>query len=164
MIRWFVPACFILLSPLAAEDSTEWVQKHALSASADGVSWGREEFRSFLESRSIDQKEKYMDDDEDFSVCLSMSVPRSMWMQIARSKTPPRRILLRGLPPRGLLHLQGFLQSLKREGFKATVQIDSRPFRRHKIRSVPCYISGDSTVYGAISPECALEKLRGDRA
>lgn len=162
-MRGFLLAFTILSSCLFADDAADWVKNSALSPSSEGMEWSREQFRNFLELRAADQQEKIMSTQKDLVVCLSTSVPRSLWMQIGQSSARPSRIVLRGIPSEGLLHLQAFLHSLKRDGFNATVQVDPRVFREHGVQSVPCYISGDLTVYGAITPECALERLEGAR-
>jgi conjugal transfer pilus assembly protein TrbC len=97
-------------------------------------------------------------------ICLSFSVPDSVWISLSKqAEKLGGTLLLRGIPDNSFPELSRRLTRLKHLGLNATVQIDPEFFQRHQVSKVPTFVvQGDMGVdklSGNISLEDALRLM-----
>lgn len=104
---------------------------------------------------------------ESVQVLMSLSVADAVWVRLSKEMEGRAGFYLQGMPKDSFQDLAVAVARLRKLGVASPIYIDPRPFVRHSVQTVPCFIKvhqGEEHILrGNVSFEYALKILEGGR-
>jgi type-F conjugative transfer system pilin assembly protein TrbC len=102
-------------------------------------------------------------------IFVSFSMSDTTWLSLSKEAEGIGGILvLRGLPENSFKQLAVKMHNLRKQGLRATVQIDPRLFVKYNIDKVPCFVTTEEERFdklsGNVSLAFALDKMETQTA
>jgi conjugal transfer pilus assembly protein TrbC len=166
------------LAALLAFGDTKWAEEISSRMDPEAVAWVKEQL---LKDSTIERikKAEHLEpastkpcfnadiprcQNYDIAVCISCSVPDSVWVELSRELEKINgAFVLRGLPENSFRKLSEKILSLQKLGVNAPIQIDPKFFSSNQIESVPTFLILEEgkidKISGNISIRYALQKL-----
>ena len=109
------------------------------------------------------------DPDTTLYVFVSFSMPEEAFLALSNEIVRVGGVMvLRGLPGNSFKNLAVKIYELKKQGLRATIQVDPRLFSKYSITTVPTFVTTKDGRYdklsGNVSLAFALEKMGNENA
>lgn len=163
----------LFATTLQAWEDDAWLNEVKGRVDEEAISWLREKIK-IADSNTPSEirgpcKECQVtplkeDPDQDLYICMSFSVPDSLWLDLSMELEQEKGVfVLRGLPDNSFKLLASKLLNLKKQGLNASIIVFPHIFEEYDITEVPSFIyvgKESHKITGAISLDYALSKIR----